>query len=145
MLQIRRSRRLSVCIETKYSQQCSSSSHLLTFDMVAEIEFDIKKEGKKFYVTSSHFWMTTDRNIDGYFEIQFDKQQQKEFGKLVDTRLAATIAKKNACFKVVDTPKIPITSLPIPTTNQFSVSRRLRHTLRMALSMSIKILESLCV
>ena len=100
MLQIRRSRRLSVCIETKYSQQCSSSSHLLTFDMVAEIEFDIKKEGKKFYVTSSHFWMTTDRNIDGYFEIQFDKQQQKEFGKLVDTRLAATIAKKNACFKV---------------------------------------------
>ena len=72
----------------------------LTFDMVAEIEFDIKKEGKKFYVTSSHFWMTTDRNIDGYFEIQFDKQQQKEFGKLVDTRLAATIAKKNACFKV---------------------------------------------
>lgn len=72
----------------------------LTFDMVAEIEFDIKKKGKKFYVTSSHFWMTTDRNIDGYFEIQFDEQQQKEFGKLVDTRLAATIAKKNACFKV---------------------------------------------
>ena len=31
----------------------------LTFDMVAEIEFDIKKEGKKFYVTSSHFWMTS--------------------------------------------------------------------------------------
>ena len=25
----------------------------LTFDMVAEIEFDINKEGKKFYVTSS--------------------------------------------------------------------------------------------
>jgi outer membrane phospholipase A len=72
----------------------------LTFDMVAEIEFDIKKEGKKFYVTSSHFWMTTDRNVDGYFEIQFDKQQEKKFGKLVDTRLAATIAKKNACFKV---------------------------------------------
>ena len=71
----------------------------LTFDMIAEMEFDIKKGSKKFYVTSSHFWMTNDRNVDGYFEIQFDKQQSKDFGKLVDTRLAA-IAKINACFKV---------------------------------------------
>lgn len=36
----------------------------LTFDMVAEIEFDIKKRGKKFYVTSSHLGERRDREVD---------------------------------------------------------------------------------
>lgn len=72
----------------------------LTFDMVAEIEFDIEKKGEVFFLTSSNFWMTPDRQEKGHFQIVFQDTDAKTFGKLVHPVIVNAVPKKNACFKV---------------------------------------------
>ena len=72
----------------------------LTFDMVAEIEFDIEKKGKVFFLTSSNFWMTPDRREEGHFQIVFQDTDAKTFGKLVHSGMVNVVQKRNASFKV---------------------------------------------
>ena len=72
----------------------------LTFDMVAEIEFDIEKKGKVFFLTSSNFWMTPDRQEEGHFQIVFQDADAKKFGKLVHSGMVNAVQKRNASFKV---------------------------------------------
>ena len=72
----------------------------LTFDMVAEIEFDIEKKGKVFFLTSSNFWMTPDRQEKGHFQIVFQDTDAKTFGKLVHPGMVNAVQKRNASFKV---------------------------------------------
>ena len=72
----------------------------LTFDMVAEIEFDIEKKGKVFFLTSSNFWMTPDRQEEGHFQIVFQDTDAKTFGKLVHPGIVNAVQKRNASFKV---------------------------------------------
>ncbi len=72
----------------------------LTFDMVAEMEFEIEKKGKVFYVTSSDFWMTPDRLEGGHFQIRFEKEAAREYGKLVDSKMINLVRKRNDSFKI---------------------------------------------
>ena len=73
----------------------------ITFDMIAELEFELEKKGQHFFLTSSDFWMTPDRNEKGHFQLVFsDKADAKKFGKLVDPGMRNMITKKNATFRI---------------------------------------------
>ncbi len=77
----------------------------ITWEHVAEVEFEIKKKDSTLYLTSSTFWITHDRDEKGCFRILFTDDDfplptqlpqntvtiiegmAKELGSLVDTNI----------------------------------------------------------
>ena len=53
----------------------------LTFDMIAEVEYNFVIEQKRVRVTKSDFWMSSDRADKGHFVIEFKPEDGTHMGR----------------------------------------------------------------
>tara|TARA_B100001778_G_scaffold194287_1_gene160145 strand:- start:3010 stop:3492 length:483 start_codon:yes stop_codon:yes gene_type:complete len=90
----------------------------ITWEHVAEVDFEIKKKDNTLYLTSSTFWVTHDRNnVEGCFQILFTDNDfppptelsrntvriegmAKEFGLFVDPEIEAIKKADSGAFKM---------------------------------------------